>query len=190
MTRSPARVLAATALAMFAILAVACSSDEEAGDTTTSEKEESLSSTTEAGGGSEGSEGTSTTIASGDTTAADPSATEGCEAISQVQDLQSQMDQVMTQSQDWAEVQTAVSGLRPEIAEFYEMAALAAPEVADALTTVGEFTDEGLTAMEEAPDMDQYIATVEELPGMQDAVDATLAVDAWTQENCGFSFAG
>jgi hypothetical protein len=69
------------------------------------------------------------------------------------------------------------------------MAALAAPEVADELTTVGEFTDEGLAAMEEAPDMDEYIATVEELPGMQEAVDATLAVDAWTQENCGFSFA-
>jgi hypothetical protein len=186
MTRRPARAVAATALALFAVLGVSCSSDEEADDTTTSEKEESSSSTTEAEGGPEGS---STTIAPGDTTAADPSATEGCEAISQVQELQTQMDQVMTQSQDWAEVQTAVSGLRPEIAEFYEMAALAAPEVADALTTVGEFTDEGLTAMEEAPDMDQYIATVEELPGMQDAVDATLAVDAWTQENCGFSFA-
>jgi hypothetical protein len=177
MSRRPLRAALASVLVLGALLALACSSEEDAEGTTT----------TEAG---ERSEESSTTSAAGDTAVDAPPGTDGCEAISQVQDLQAQMDQVMTQSQDWAEVQSSVGELRPEMVELYEMAALAAPEVADELGTVGTFTDEGLAAIEESPDMDQYIATVEELPGMQEAVEATLAVDEWTQENCGFGFAG
>ena len=190
MSRRPLRAALASALVTGALLGVACSSEEEADDaTTTSERDEASSATTTTKAEDRSQESSSTTAA-GDTTVDVPSATEGCDAISQVQELQAQMDQVMTQSQDWAEVQEAVRGLRPEVAEFYEMAALEAPEVAEDLRTVGTFTDEGLAAMEEAPDIDEYISTVEELPGMQEAVDASLAIDAWTQENCGFNFAG
>jgi hypothetical protein len=186
MIRRPPFLLVALAIAVAA--PAACSSEEKADDETTTTAS-AATSEDRSTATSEDPATSSEDPATSEPASGNPPA-EGCETLSELQDLQAEMDETMAGATDWADMQERVAAFRPDIAELYAQAASEVPQLEEQLGTIAKFTDDGLAAMAESSDMDEYSSTVEKLPGMQDMVEATLAIHDWTTENCGFDFAG
>ncbi len=191
----------AAASVIFCAVAVptACgSSDDDAVASTTEspEREDSgqergdgTSDASNDGGSDESEEPSGDQLPGGEQGADRGDAQTGCDTLSEVAGLEQRMNQAMVQADDWAGVQAEAAEIRPEIASVYSRAAEDVPELADELDRLAAFTEDAMVVMQESESIEDFAAVVEEVPGGTEAADATMVIDAWTQEKCGFVFA-
>ena len=191
----------AVASVVFCAVAVptACgSSDDDAVASTTesSDREDSgqergdgTSDASKGGGSDDGQESSGDQQLGGDEGAGGGDAQLGCDTLSDVAELDQRMNEAMVQSADWASVKAEVAEIRREIASVYSRAAEEVPELADELGGLAAFTEDAMVVMQESESLEDFAAVVEEVPGGTEAADATMVIDAWTQEKCGFVFA-
>lgn len=196
----PIRSLAAASVALCALaVPTACGSSEGDAAVSTTESPASEDSAEEVGdkereapqdgGSDEGQEPNGDQQSEGEEGADGGDAQAGCDTLSQVAELEQRMNEAMVEAGDWAGVLAEVEEIRPEIASVYSRAAEDVPELADELGTLAVFTEDAMVVMQESESIEDFAAVVEEVPGGTEAADATMVIDAWTQENCGFVFA-
>lgn len=167
-------VVVLAALGVLAGMSVGCSSDDDSSPATTAS--ESSSTTTEQAASA------STTEAAGDQPA-------GCATLQEVGTLQDELNTSVSDTTGWSVVQQTMEATRPRITDIYDRAAAELPELATQITTVRDLTVEAIDVMVAASTSAEGRTQVQALPGVADAQAATMEIDAYTTETCGFGFA-
>jgi len=90
---------------------------------------------------------------------------------------------------DLATVQQVLGDAKPKIKGIYSRAATALPNLEAQINTVADLTAEAIDTMLSAQTLDAGKQAVQALPGVADAQAATLEIDSWSKQNCGFAFA-
>ena len=167
-------VLPVVVLAALAVSSAGCSSDDNSSPTTAAK--DSSSTTTEQAASA------STSAATGDQSA-------GCTTLQEVGALQEELNASVSDTTDWSVVQQTMEATRPRITDIYDRAAAELPDLATQITTVRDLTVEAIDVMVAAPTSAEGRTQVQALPGVADAQAATMEIDAYATETCGFGFA-
>lgn len=136
----------------------------------------------------ETTEGTDTTEDAGtETTTATGGLDAGCESLQAIADFDVQSGKLISGGADWSEIQAYFVESTDDVVADYDDAIEANPAIADDLTTLRDYTsglDELAAAATSLADLGNKLTS---LPGTDEAGRAGLAVNSYTEDNCGFS---
>jgi hypothetical protein len=187
-------ILPAVLLAMSTI--AACGDDDESSDDTTEVTvrdtteqtiESTTADTTEEMTGETADDTSGSTAAGGTTGGSSAAAGEVCESLEVISDYDKQSSQVMAGGGDHEEVLALFQEATPTVVAAYEDVAAAEPELADAASTLSEFTQDAAGAAEGTTNLSELATAILELPNVNEAAEAGMMLNTYAEENCGFS---
>jgi hypothetical protein len=88
---------------------------------------------------------------------------------------------------DHEEVLALFQEATPTVVAAYEDVAAAEPELADAASTLSEFTQDAAGAAEGTTNLSELATAILELPNVNEAAEAGMMLNTYAEENCGFS---